>query len=154
MRFFAVAGRSANTAATADHVGAQLWNPDASRSLWVVEIHIQKSTTATADSHSIQRSSARGGTPTTTVTPDLDNDFEREITPDTGAVLELATFGTQPTLSTPAMYRGNLPAAIGAAAQYVFPGAGIRVPFGTGLCVSTPVAVILMASDFTFIFHE
>lgn len=154
MRHFSVGGRSANTAITADHVAAQLWNPDATRSLWVVEIHIQKTTTATLDNHIISRSSARGATPTLTVTPDLDNDFEREITPDTGAVLELATFTTQPTLTTPPMYKGVLPAAIGASVQYVFPGNGIKVPFGTGLCVATPVAVILMASDFTFVFHE
>lgn len=154
MRHFAVAGRSANTAATADHVGAQLWNPDATRSFWVVEIHIQKATTATADSHGVARSSARGATPTTTVTPDLDNDFEREITPDTGAVLELATFGTQPTIASPYLYRGVLPAAVGAAVQYVFPGRGMKVPPGTGLIVTTPVAVILMASDFTFVFWE
>lgn len=154
MRFFSVGGRSANTAATADHVAAQLWNPDSVRSLWVVEIHIQKSTTATADSHGIVRSSAVGATPTLTVTPDLDNDFVRETTPDTGARLELATFGTQPTLATPYLYRGVLPAAIGAAVQYVFPGDGIKVPPLTGLCVATPVAVILMASDFTFVFNE
>lgn len=154
MRHFAVGGRSANTAATADHVAALLWNPDSVRSLWVEEIHIQKSTTATADSHGVVRTSTAGATPTTTVTPDLDNDFEREITPDTGALLYLATFGTQPTLATPYMYRGNLPAAIGGAAQYVFPGNGIKVPPGTGLAVATPVAVILMASDFTFVFHE
>lgn len=153
MRHFSLAGRSANTAATANHVAAQLWNPDSVRSLWVVEIHIQK-TNATVDNHAVQRSSARGATPTTTVTPDLDNDYEREITPDTIAVLELATFGTQPTLAGPDMNRGNLPAAVGAATQLVFPGNGIRVPPGTGLCVLTPVAVILQASDFTYIFHE
>lgn len=49
---------------------------------------------------------------------------------------------------------GVLPAAIGAAVQYVFPGDGIKVPPLTGLCVATPVAVILMASDFTFVFNE
>lgn len=154
MRHFAVAGRSANTAATADHTAAQLWNPDTTRSLWVAEIHIQKSSTATADSHGIARSSARGATPTTTVTPDLDSDFEREITPDTGAVLELATFGTQPTVASPYLYRGVLPAAVGAAVQYVFPGRGLKVPPLSGLIVTTPVAVILMASDFTFVFWE
>lgn len=154
MRYFAVAGRSANTAATSNHVAAQLWNPDSTRSLWVVEVHIQKCTTATADSHGIARTSARGATPTSTETPDLDNDFEAEITPDTGAVLELATFSSQPTVSGPYSYRGNLPAAIGSAVQYVFPGAGIQIKPGAGLCVATPVAVILMASDFTFVFGE
>lgn len=153
MRHFAIAGRSLATAATANHVAAQLWNPDGTRSLWVVEIHVQK-TAATIDHHAIQRSSARGATPTATATPDLDNDFEREITPDTGAVLELATFGTQPTLAGPDMYKGILPAAVAGAVQYVFPGNGIKVPFGTGLCVFTPVATILQPSDFTFVFHE
>lgn len=153
MRFFACAGRSIVTAATADHVAAQLWNPDSTRSLWVVEIHIAK-TVATADHHGIARSSARGSTPTATVTPDLDNDFEREITPDTGAVLELATFSSQPTLTAPYMYRSNLPAAVGAGAQYVFPGSGIRVLPGTGLCVATPVATAMQPIDATFIFHE
>lgn len=153
MRHFAIAGRTLATAATADHVAAQLWNPDTVRSLWVVEIHIQK-TVATADFHGVVRSSARGATPTATQTPDLDNDFEREITPDTAAVLELATFGTQPTLATPYMYRGTLPAAVAGAAQYVFPGAGIRVPPGTGLCVATPVATVMQPIDATFIFYE
>lgn len=153
MRFFSVAGRSIDTAATANHVGAQLWNPDATRSLWVAEIHIQK-VGATVDNQGIQRSSARGATPTLTVTPDLDNDYEREITPDTGAVLELATFATQPTLAGPDMVRGNLPATTGAAVQYVFPGRGIKVLPGTGLCVFTPVAVILQDSDYTFLFWE
>lgn len=153
MRYFAVAGRGLATAATANHVLAQLWNPDATRSLWVVEIHIQK-TAATVDNHSIQRSTGRGATPTSTVTPDLDNDFEREITPDTGAVLELATFGTQPTLATPPAYQGNLPAAIGAATQYVFAGQGLKVPFGTGLCIATPVAVVAQVADVTFVFWE
>lgn len=153
MRHFAVGGRSVATAATADHVAGQLWNPDSVRSLWVVEIHMQKQS-ATADGHQITRSSARGATPTLTVTPDVDNDFEREVTPDTAAVLELATFGTQPTLAGPALYRGNLPAAVGAAAQYVFPGSGIKVPPGTGLCVATPTALALIATDITIVFYE
>jgi len=154
MRYFAVAGRSANTAATADHVAVQLWNPSATRSVWVVEIHIQKSTTATLDNHGIAGTTARGATPTTTVTPDLDNDFEWEVTPASACVLELATFSSQPTLGTPYLYRGVLPAAIGSAVQYVFPGNGLKLKPASGLAVATPVAVILMASDFTFVFHE
>lgn len=155
MRFFECAGRSLATAATADHCAAQLWNPDSTRSLWVVEIHIQK-TVATADHHMISRSTARGATPTATVTPDASNDYEAEITPDTGAVLELGTFGTQPTLGTPPLRRGNLPAAIGAANQFVFPGRGIRIPAGNahGLCVATPVATVLQPIDVTFVFGE
>lgn len=153
MRYFSAAGRSLDTAATANHVAAQLWNPDSVRSLFVVEFHVAK-VGATIDQHGIARSTARGATPTATVTPDLDNDYEREITPDTGAVLELATFGTQPTLAAPDMARGDLPAATGASVPWVFPGRGIRVPPLTGLCIFTTAAVVLQDSDFTVIFWE
>lgn len=153
MRYYAVAGRMGGvTAATADNFGATLWNPDASRSLWVVEIYIQK-ITATVDNHGIVRTSTRG-TQTSTVTPDADNDLtERELVPDTGAVLDV-DFSAEPTAQGPYMYRGNLPAAIGSASQYIFPGIGIKVPFGTGLGIATPVAVAMQVADITYVFAE
>lgn len=148
----AAAGRTVATAATANHVGAQLWNPSSSASIYVYEIHWVK-TVATVDNLSIQRSSTRGATPTATVTPDADNEFEGGTTSPTATVLELATFGTQPTLATPALLRWNLPAAIGAGLMWVF-STPIRVRPGTGLCVATPVAVILQPADVAFVWEE
>src|SRR5262245_52398878 len=97
---YRVGGRTAATAATANHVAAQLWNASSTVPLWVRELHIS-STTAGASNIGVNRSNARGATPTATVTPDIDNDVEKALAPPSTAVLELATFGTQPTLDSP-----------------------------------------------------
>lgn len=149
---YAVGGRSLATAATADHVAALLWNPSATKSIQVREIWVFK-TVATLDNHQLRRASSAGATPTTTVTPTIVNDFQRELAPPSGALLYLGTFGTQPTLEAVALARANLPAAIGAGFIWVFAEA-ITVKPGAGLAISTPTAVILQPSDFTFVWDE
>lgn len=149
---FEVGGRTANTAATANHVAAQLWNPDSTKPIYVREIHWAQ-LNATISNVALQRSSARGATPTSTVTPDADNAYNAQTAPPSASVLELSTFGTQPTLATPPIRRTNLPAAIGSGFIWVFePPLEIRP--ATGLCIATPVAVILQAADVTFIWDE
>lgn len=148
---YSVGGRSAATAATADHAAAALWNPSATKSIRVREIWCFKSV-ATVDHHQLLRITARG-TPGTTVTPDADNDFDRELAPPSGAVLDLATYTAQPTVQTPPLARANLPAAIGAGFIWVF-AEPILVKAGTGLAICTPQANVLQASDFTFVWDE
>jgi hypothetical protein len=154
MRLFSVGGRSAATGAAIDDVAAQLWNPDSVRSLFVVELHWTRAGATNVPNLIIERSTARGATPGSTVTPDLNDDYEREITPDTGAVLELASFGTEPTLATPPMLRGRVGAVAGSGNQYLFRGRGLRIPPGTGLCVATETAVVIDATDFLYVFYE
>lgn len=153
MAQFSVGGRTAASAATANHVGAQFWNPSSSRSVYVTAVSWFQ-TVATVSNPAIQRSSARGATPTTTVTPDIDNNWDRDVAPASAAVLELATFSSQPTLAGPDLFKANLPAAIGSGFLVPFTGRGIKVPAGTGLCVYTPVAVILQPADCTFFWEE
>lgn len=153
MAQFSVGGRTAATAATANHVGAQMWNPSSTRSIYITAVAWFQ-TVATVSNPSIQRSTARGATPTATVTPDIDNNWDRDVAPASAAVLELATFGTQPTLATPPLFSSNLPAAIGSGFLVPFSGRGIKVPAGTGLCIYTPVAVILQPADVTFWWEE
>jgi hypothetical protein len=153
---YRVGGRSAATAATANHCAAQLWNPSTTVPLWIREIHVA-STTAGVSNLAVNRSTARGATPATTVTPDIDNDVEKALAAPSVAVLELALFTTQPTIAAPDMERWNLPAVIGAGVMWIFGGRGdgaIKVGPGLGICVNTPVAVILPASDFTFVWEE
>jgi hypothetical protein len=121
--------------------------------VWVTAISWFQ-TAATVSNPAVQRSSARGATPTATVTPDIDNDWSRAVAPPSTAVLELATFGTQPTLAGPDLFKANLPAAIGSGFIIPFAGRGILVPPGTGLCVYTPVAVILQPADVTYFCEE
>lgn len=151
---YSVSGRSADTAATADHCAAQLWNPHASRAIHVVEVQWFL-VGATISNAGLIRTSARGATPGTTVTPDADNDWNRPgIVPPSASVLELAAFGTQPTVAGPYMFRGSAPAAQGAGYIWSFQAPGIEVSAGTGLAVATPVAVILQDSDFSFTWDE
>ena len=110
---YSVGGRSAATAATANHVAVQLWNPSTDNPILVVEIRASQNSAAVAN-HMLSRSSGRGATPTSTVTPDIDSQYERFLTQPSVSVLELATFGTQPTLATPPLEQTSLPAAVGA----------------------------------------
>jgi hypothetical protein len=151
MGFYSVAGRTAATAATADNFGGSLWNPSATKSLWVVEIAFAK-TVATVDNQGVVRISARG-TATTTTTPDTDNAWDRDGTPPSGALLDIA-YSAQPTIASPYQKRWNLPAAIGSGFIFTFPGPGIKVPAGTGLGLATPVAVILQPGDLSVTWYE
>ena len=152
MNRYSASGRSLATAATANHCAAQLWNPSTTVSIFVHEIHFVQ-TAAVVSNLVVQRSSARGAAPTATVTPDIDNDYEHGLAPPSGAVLELATFGTQPTLATPPLLAWNLPAAIGSGLMWVF-SRPIRVKPGAGICIATPVAVILQPGDCTVVWDE
>lgn len=154
MSRYAVSGRTTATAATLDNAACALWNPASAKRLWVVSIAWIK-TTGTADSHKLIRTSTRG-TQSTTVTPDLDNAFERDAAPGTGAVLDVA-YSAQPTLQGPELRRWNLPAAIGSGFEWTFPGAGICVPPGTGLAIAVPeigTEVAIQAADVTFTWDE
>lgn len=153
MNKYSIAGRSVATGATANAVGTALWNPSTAKPIWVCEIKAFK-TVATVDNPGLVRITARG-TATLTVTPDIDNDKSRRLTPPSGALLDL-TYSAQPTLADPYLERTNLPAAIGSGLIWVYPNEDdwIEVPPGTGLAIATPVAVILQPMDVTFVWKE
>lgn len=153
MGTYSVGGRHLATAATANHVGAQLWNPSTTKGIWVTAVAMFQ-TGGVVSNPALSRTSARGATPTSTVTPDIDNDWDRAVAPPSGVVLELATFGTQPTLAGPDLFKANMPAAIGSGFMVPFAGRGIFVPSATGLAIYTPVAVILQPADVTFFWEE
>jgi hypothetical protein len=150
MGMHSVAGRSAATAATSDNVGAALWNPAAAKILWVTEISWFK-TVATADIAGLVRTSTRG-TQTSTVTPDADNAYARDLTNSAAGVLDV-TYSAQPTIQGPYLWRIGLPAAVAAGFIKVFK-RPIAVPPGTGLAIATPVATILQPGDVAFEFED
>jgi hypothetical protein len=129
-----------------------LWNPSSTKKIKVREIWVFK-TVATADNHAIQRATARG-TPGSTITPDASNCLETpRIAPQSGALLDLAAYTVQPTLTGVILARANLPAAVGSGFIWVF-AEPIEIPPGEGLALITPVAVILQPSDITFVWDE
>jgi hypothetical protein len=150
---YAVSGDGAATAATADQSGANLWNPHATKSIYVREVYVFN-TAATAEHPSLIRTTTAGTTPGTTVTPDADNAFDRRAAPPSGAVLYLATFATYPVVAAPYLSRGTLPAAIGAALMWSFLDTPVEVPAGTGLAVTTPITTALQANRYTFVWDE
>lgn len=146
-----IGGRSVATAATIRHVAATLWNPSGAARIFVYEIWVCD-TAATAANLGISRTTTRG-TPGSTVTPDLDNMVERDVAPPSGCLLDLATYTVQPTVDGSDLIRWNLAGAIGNGVMLVFPDP-ITIPPGTGLAVITPIAAVLPASDFTYVFGD
>jgi hypothetical protein len=116
-------------------VGAELWNPHSTITLFVKEIHWFK-TVATVDNASVQRSTAKG-TAGSTVTPTIASSFSRGVDRPSGATLELATFSAQPTLEGVPLLRANFPAAIASGAMWSFRNQPIEIPPGAGLCIAT-----------------
>lgn len=153
-RQFSVSGRSGATGAAANECLCNLWNPDTARSLWVQEFSWSASgNAATTESLVFCRTSTLG-TPATTITPDLDNDYEREISADTAATLRLANFTTEPVVVLPALFQLTSPVTGLHALTWMFRGRGLRVPPGTGLALVTLTAVSQPAADITFRFVE
>lgn len=148
---YRVGGRSAATAATANHAYGALWNPSTTKSIYVYEIHLVK-TIGTADNHALVRITARG-TPGSTVTPDADNHDAGQVVPQSGALLDLAAYSVQPTLASPNLHTFNLPAVVGAGLIWTFPN-GLRIPNAGGLAIITPQAVVGQPSDITFVWSE
>lgn len=151
---YSIAGRTLATAATANHVAAQLWNPHASERVLVHEITWCQ-LVATVSNIAVMRTTARGATPTATVTPTIASDYARSLLPPSGAVLELATFGTQPTLEGVPLFRWNMAANIGTGFMYTFP-EPVEVLPGSGLVVCMPpsLSVIIQPADVTFVLSE
>lgn|SRR3990167_3004161 len=149
---YAIGGRTAATAATANHAAAALWNPSSTKAIRLREVWVFK-TAATVDNHGISRITARG-TPGSTVTPSATTAFDTpRIAPQSGALLDLAAYTVQPTLGGLLLARANLPAAIGAGFIWVF-AEPIIIPPGEGMALITPEAVILQPSDVTFVWDE
>lgn len=150
MGYYSVGGRSVATAATDEIPAANFWNPATNKRLWVVEISVSK-TVATIDNPAIQRTSTIG-TAGSTVTPDIDNAYERDFAPPSGCVLDL-DWSAIPTVALPHLKRMHMANNEGMAEDMVFRWPGICVPPGTGLqTVSTTGGIA--AADHTFVWYE
>lgn len=155
-RMFSVGGRStSNTAAAANECVGNLWNPSSTRSVWVAEFSwSNRDNPAAVDTLRFCRTSTAGTTPASTVTPDADNDFERETSPQAGVLLHLANFATEPVLELPELFRLVIPASGSPhSLTWLFRG-GIRVRPSTGLALATTGAVAEAPTDVTFRFWE
>lgn len=152
---YTVRGRSAATAATADHAICALWNPHSTTRIKVVSFAIfkQGGTGANGDAVRLRRITARG-TAGSTVTPGISNHSNRGVAPVSGVLLDLAAYSGQPTLDSVDMGFGwCAPAVQGAGIVYPIPG-GIEIGPGAGLSLIQVAAAAWPASEVAFSWLE
>jgi hypothetical protein len=150
---YGVGGRSGLTAATIDFVIGALWNPHASKAITIRLMTVSKLAGPTGQR--VRRVTVRG-TPASTVTPGIENDFERLAAPASGTVLDLGDYSVQPTLMPPDMWRGmpSVATAVpGAIEEIYFGDRGLRLPATTGLAWSQTAATSSQF-DISFVWDE
>lgn len=156
MKRYAVAGKTAATAATIDVGIAGIWNASSVRRIYVYEIHLFKQAVGAADEPKLRRTSARG-TAATTATPTIENDFAQDQAPPSGALLDLS-YSAQPTFTGTSGSGGDeislvTPAAIGAGIMWAFP-TPIEVKGGSGLAIVTGIALAFPVARVGYVWEE
>lgn len=123
---YSVRGRTAATAATADHAIFSIWNPHTTQRIKLLSVSMFAQSAAPAAGYSarFRRITARG-TAGSTVTPGISNHSTRGVAPVSGVLLDLAAFSVQPTLDTVDTVLGYTFAAV--------QGSGIVLPIPGGL---------------------
>lgn len=149
---YRVAGQNVASAATAAHGVATLWNPSSAVEMWLKELHMVNTTAASADVR-LARITGRG-TPGSTVTPDIDNEYARAATSPAGALLDLGTYSVQPTVDASVLDLWNTPATIGAGKVWSFGSKGLLIPPGAGIGIVNRTTTATAACDFTFGWSE
>lgn len=137
------AGSQCDGLTTAELVWCNLWNPHATKSIF---LHTITFTTRSVETTEyivwIVRTTARG-TATTTRTPDKDNHCDQIAAPASGALLDVG-YGTEPTMSGSVLYRFQFNGRGAGGITWTIPvdddngidlNDCIEIPAGTGLCI-------------------
>jgi hypothetical protein len=151
---YTVRGRTAATAATADHGVSAIWNPHATQRIKIVQFSLCAAVApGSASGIKLRRITARG-TAGSTVTPGIQHHSQRGVAPPSVCLCDLAAYSVQPTFDTGDLGLGwILPAVVAAGIIYPIPG-GIEVGPGAGLAIVTNAAIIVPASDVAWAWLE
>lgn len=153
LSYYSVRGRTAATAATADHGVFTLWNASGTKRIAVYEYGLAAAVAPAAGASIYLRRVTARGTAGSTVTPGAPQSFAGDAAPPSGALLDLAAYTVQPTFSA-AGFQGWVFAAV-AASGLIYPiPRGIEIPPGAGLSVVTAAAVAIPASEVWFSWEE
>jgi hypothetical protein len=151
---YGASGPTAATAAAADNAIATLWNPSTTKRIAVSQVHLFKTAAGAADIPRLRRATARG-TASTSYTPGISADFDRQLAPESGAIVDLA-YSVQPTFEGTAL-RGILgaltPGSIGAGIMWVFDRT-LWIPAGAGLSIVTGSVLAYPIAEAAFIWDE
>lgn len=151
-RYSAGGRTNAVTDAAANAIVAQLWNPSTSRTLQVDRVALFKTAAGGNEDLALTRTSARGATPGSTITPGIAQDHQRAVAPPSGAVIETANFATEPTIDGVAIdIRWITAALVGSGLVWtppepisILPGAGIAIAELT-TTLAVPVCNVLFS---------
>lgn len=151
---YSVRGRTAATAATADHCVCEMWNPHASQRIKIMNFSmVAQAAPGAGLGYRFRRTTAKG-TAGTTVTPAITNDHRHAVAPVSGVTLELAAFSVQPTLTGNDVVIDWVFAAVAASGLvYPIPG-GIEIGPGAGLALIQVAATAAPIFDVTFSWLE
>lgn len=148
MARYRVRGITVATAATVDHAIAAVWNPSGTKRIYLVEFSaFAIAAPAAASGYYLRRITARG-TPGSTATPGAPNSDQNDAAPDSGFLLDLATYTVQPTpAAAPGMMPGFVSAAVIASGiLYVIQGQ-LWIPPGAGVALLNRAAIIVPAHE-------
>lgn len=100
MKLMYTAGGRTNavTDAAANVIVAQLWNPSSTRSIEVVRCCVSKTAAGGNEELAPVRTSARGATPGSTITPGIAQHHGRAVAQPSVSVIETSNFATEPTI--------------------------------------------------------
>jgi hypothetical protein len=148
---YAVSARSGTTTTANNDCYGALWNPHGTKDIVVISLTTCK--VSGANALYAQRITTRG-TVGSTVTPDIDNDFEALLAPVSGAVLDLAPYSVQPTRAAPNFFRLLTSQSNAGPTQELWFGEGLTIPAGTGLGVFQGLSGTTGQFDLTFVWDE
>lgn len=137
-----------------------LWNPASARRIRVLDVHwgLRGDAGATILRFIIQRVSTAGSGPDSTHTVGAPNSAANDAVPDSGAVLYMGPFATDPALVAGSILYSPLSYQAGATqaqpAFYLPTPRGIWVPPGTGLSVVQVAGEIIERQELGFLFED
>lgn len=140
---FYLAGVKATNISITTVCANNFWNPHSTKKIYLLGMTFcfdqvnAAAPGASAQQIDIVRSTTRG-TPTLTLTPDIDNAWQRDIIPPSGVIMD-HDYSTNPTLDTSIIWRYTTPITttsaqmVGTGFDRVWAWPGIAVPAGTGI---------------------
>lgn len=143
---------TADTGAVAGQGIWCLWNPSSDRPIWLISWTFEVLSATATFRPLLDRFTTRG-TPGTTVTPDIDNDYENYVAPASGCLLDLGLYsGTAPVTAggqTAFIMRWQTSAAQGEAPFIFVPPKPILIPPGDGFGATVAGNVVCSQGDVT-----
>lgn len=149
-------GLTVATAATDAHAIFGIWNPSATKRIYLREFAVVAVAAPGAGAGLEPRRMSARGTPGSTVTPGIPNADQNDTAPTSGWLLDLATYSVQPTLvaNSPLRPAWVFAAVVASGLIYPYAGPGLMIPPGAGIVFVNRAAIVFPASEVSVLVEE